>query len=70
MYMHPVVSSNLQSVGYESGNLYIRFLKGGLYEYFNVPQHIYAGLMQASSHGEYFAQNIKNTYRYARIGQS
>ena len=68
MYMHPVVSSNLQSVGYESGNLYIRFLKGGLYEYFNVPQHIYEGLMQASSHGEYFAQNIKNTYRYARIG--
>lgn len=68
MVMHPVSSSNLQSVGYESGTLYIRFSKGGLYEYFNVPPHIYEGLMQAYSHGEYFAQNIKNTYRYARIG--
>ena len=68
MYMHSVVSSNLQSVGYESGNLYIRFSKGGLYEYANVPQYIYEGLMQAYSHGDYFARNIKNTYRDDKIG--
>ena len=68
MVMHPVSSSNIQSVGYESGTLYIRFSKGGLYKYANVPQYIYDGLMQAYSHGEYFARNIKKAYRGVRIG--
>ena len=68
MSMTPVVSSNLQSVGYEAGTLYIRFHSGGLYAYFKVPTSEYYGLMSASSHGQYFHANIRNRYRYQRIG--
>lgn len=68
MSMTPVASSNLQSVGYEAGTLYIRFRSGGLYAYFDVPASEYYGLMSASSHGSYFHANIKGRYRYQRIG--
>jgi len=57
----PVQSSNLASVGYdaESLTLEIEFNHGGIYQYFGVSQDIYDGLMNASSKGNYFHQNIK-----------
>lgn len=68
MYMQPVSSSNLSSVGYENGTLYIAFNSGGVYSYSNVPVSVYEGLMSASSHGKYFHAHIKNNYPYRRIG--
>ncbi len=68
MQMISVDSSNLSSVGYENGNLYIQFHRGGLYCYRNVPENIYYGLLSASSKGKYHAAYIKNSYRYTRIG--
>ncbi len=68
MVMAPVSSSNLESVGYENGTLYIRFRKGGLYAYYNVPEPIYKGLMMASSHGRYFHAYIKGQYGDTKIG--
>lgn len=65
-----VSSSNLASVGYDPGQqiLEIEFHNGSIYQYFNVPNHIYNGLMAASSHGSYFSDNIKEGgYRYRRI---
>ena len=65
-----VSSSNLASVGYdpETKTLEIEFLNGGLYQYFNVPESIYNGLMAASSHGSYFDQYVKKGgYRYKKI---
>ena len=53
MDMIPVSSSDIASVGYENGTLYIRFNSGGLYKYSNVPESVYHGLMSASSHGKY-----------------
>ena len=67
MRMIPVSSSNLSSVGYENGTLYIAFNSGGVYAYFDVPLSIYQGLMAASSHGSYHAKYIKNVYPYQRI---
>jgi len=66
-----VSSSNLKSVGYDSetNTLEREFLSGGLYQYFNVPESIYNGLMAASSHGSYFDQYVKKggyTYRKLR----
>ncbi len=57
----PVSSSNLASVGYNSqtATLEIEFLNGSVYQYFNVPESIYSGLMSAASHGSYFAAHIK-----------
>lgn len=67
MNMIPVSSSDLASVGYENGTLYIAFNSGGLYSYSNVPISVYNGLLAASSHGKYFHQFIKNVYPYKRI---
>lgn len=65
-----VKSSNLASVGYdlESSILEIEFNHGGIYQYFNVSENIYNGLINASSHGQYFDKNIKKAnYRYQKI---
>ena len=67
MKMIPVVSSDIASIGYEKGTLYIIFNSGGLYSYDNVPESIYAGLMSASSHGKYFHMYIKNSYPYHKM---
>ena len=64
-----VSSSNLASVGYDPGNLIleIEFHKGAIYQYFDVPDNIYQGLMQADSKGTYFNSHIRNDYRYAKL---
>jgi hypothetical protein len=42
---------------------------GGVYQYFEVPAEVYAGLMAASSHGTYFDAHVKHAgYRYAKVG--
>ena len=50
MNMIPVSSSNISSIGYQSGTLYVSFHSGGLYAYSGVPESIYRELMSASSH--------------------
>lgn len=67
----PVKSSNILSVGYDTTNstLEVEFKEGGVYQYFDVPSRVHSGLMTASSHGGYFAANIKKGgYRYNRVG--
>lgn len=69
MNRQAVTSSNIASIGYDadSKTLEIEFLNGGVYQYFDVPQHIYDGIMSADSHGQYLAQNIKGAYRYSKV---
>jgi len=64
-----VESSNIESIGYdsESQTLEIEFLNGSLYQYFDVPQHIYDEMMSADSQGKYLAANIKGHYRYSKV---
>lgn len=66
----PVTSSNLQSVGYDSSIqiLEIEFHNGGIYQYFGVPEYEFTNLLSAPSKGTYFANNIKNRYRYSKVG--
>lgn len=66
-----VSSSNLASVGYDASlnTLEIQFKNGGIYQYFNVPESIYKGLMNASSHGSYFDAYVKKAgYSYTKVG--
>ncbi len=66
----PVASSNIAAIGYDTANriLEIAFHNGSIYQYFNVPAHIYEGLMRASSHGQYFDAYIKKAgYAYQRL---
>lgn len=69
MHRKHVISSNLESVGYDSSNqiLEIRFHSGGVYQYSGVPASVYTGLISASSHGRFFHANIKGRYSYRRI---
>lgn len=65
-----VVSSNIASIGYDPDNmiLEIEFLSGSVYQYYDVPQSIYDGLMTADSHGKFHAAYIKKGgYRYSQI---
>lgn len=66
----PVQSSNLAAIGYDSATetLEVEFLNGSTYEYRNVSQSVYDGLMSASSYGSYFNHEIKNTYPCEKIG--
>jgi len=47
--------------------LEIEFNTGRVYQYFDVPQSEYDGLMAADSHGSYFYHNVRSDNRYARI---
>ncbi|NMW31211.1 KTSC domain-containing protein [Altererythrobacter sp. RZ02] len=69
MEMHNVDSSNVAAVGYEedSQTLQVEFNNGGTYQYFDVPQAIFDGLLGASSVGQYLNQHVKGTYRYSRV---
>lgn len=65
-----VSSSNLRSVGYdaETRTLEIEFHDGGVYQYSNVPESIYNGLMSAGSKGSYFDSHIKKgPYQYRKV---
>jgi len=67
----PVDSTDLSTVGYEAetSTLEIEFRKGGIYQYFGVPQEVYEGLMSAGSKGQFFNQNIKKAgYPYSKVG--
>jgi hypothetical protein len=63
-----VTSSNLSEVGYDarSTTLEIMFRDGAVYQYFDVPEQVYDGLVNAASAGQYFHANIRGSYRYAR----
>jgi len=65
-----VTSTNINTVGYDidSQVLEVEFLKGGTYQYFNVPQNIFDELMASDSKGKYFDLNIKKAgYSYSKI---
>lgn len=60
MHMKSVVSSNIDSIGYENGALRIQFRNGRTHEYTGpkVPEY-HDGLMKAESVGKYFIANIR-----------
>ncbi|EEM22792.1 hypothetical protein bthur0001_21280 [Bacillus thuringiensis serovar tochigiensis BGSC 4Y1] len=42
-------------------------LKNGMYDFFNVPENIYTGLLNTHSKTNYHNTYIKNSYRYTKI---
>ena len=69
MQRQPVTSSSIASIGYDapSTTLEVEFTNGQIYQYFDVPESVHTELMHASSHGEYFARNIRSKFQYARL---
>lgn len=69
MQRQQVVSTSISSIGYDPASrvLEIEFTNGAVYEYFAVPADLHAGLLVASSHGQYFDRFIKKAgFRYQR----
>lgn len=63
-----VKSSNIASIGYEDSVLEIEFhSEKSVYQYFQVPEQKYNGIMDAQSHGKYFNENIKGIYNHKKI---
>lgn len=64
-----VSSSNLESVGYEddASILEVEFKNGSIYQYYDVPRHVFDDLMAAGSHGIYFSREIRNRYSYSKL---
>lgn len=65
----PVQSSNLLEIGYDPATetLEVMFKNGGVYQYYNLPQHMYDQLMQAPSHGTFFNNEIRGHFQEARM---
>lgn len=69
-----VRSSNIVSVGWEAdeegggnGILEVEFKAGVIYQYTDVPEATYRGLIGAASPGKYLLQNIVDAYDGQRI---
>lgn len=65
-----VTSSNISSIGYDqqSATLEVEFTSSDIYQYFDVPAHLYDGLLQAVSPGQFLNINIiQYGYRYQKI---
>ena len=69
MTREPVSSNNLADVGYDPATqtLEVGFKNGRIYQYFDVPEHIRDGLMDAESPGGYLSREVKGKHRYARV---
>jgi hypothetical protein len=64
----PVASSSLASVGYRAHDrvLEVRFQRGEVYQYLDVPEHVFGSLLAADSKGRYFNQAVRNCFEYRR----
>ena len=64
-------SSNISSVGYDEGTLTleVEFTDGSVYQYFDVPESVHEGLMQASSKGAYMHTHVRDNYQYGKLRQ-
>lgn len=64
-----VTSASVKSVGYDvsSETLELEYVNGSVYQYYEVPQPTYAGLMAASSIGNYVNTEIKPYFDFAEV---
>ena len=46
--------------------LFVRFVDGDWYSYFDVPAAVHAAFVSAESHGRFFQENIRDKYDYRR----
>jgi len=62
-------SSTIAAFGYDDARnvLIVQFKSGSTYEYYDVPENIFTHMSAASSRGQFLAQNVKGSYRYARV---
>jgi hypothetical protein len=65
----PIASSTIRSAGYDQQTMImeIAFINESIYQYFDVPEYVFQGLLSAPSAGTYFNTIVKGIYRYSRL---
>ena len=70
MHRVAVLSTHLAAVGYDgfARVLEVEFLDGRVYQYFDVPMHVYHDLLETTAPGVYLDAAVKRAgYRYKRV---
>ena len=64
-----VESSSVDSIGYDPGTrrLYVRFVGGRGYVYYDVAQSVFDAFLEADSKGRFVNFEIKGAYSYRRL---
>ena len=62
-------SSQLESICYDENllGLEIRFKKGTIYRYYDVPHYIVEELLNATSAGSYFNKHIAKNFKFEKV---
>lgn len=65
----PVESSQVESIGHDEamGILVVKFKKGGLYAYADVPRSKFSDMKASESVGGYLGKHIKGKHEFKRI---
>lgn len=68
--MKQIKSKNIEYIHYDAGQklLHIKFHNSDhLYHYHGIPNHVYIAFENAQSHGEHFAEHIKDKFKHKKI---
>lgn len=59
--MHPVASTNIDAIGFSSSGqcIYVRFVSGRTYVYFDASEDLFAAFLSAPSKGQFFNACIR-----------
>lgn len=64
----PVVSSNIDAVGFDARDgLLVRFKGGQLYGYPQAPRAVHDAMLKAESAGSFFRSNVRGTYAHKAL---
>lgn len=69
IWIYSPESSNIARFGYDETShiLAVDFTNGGQYHYYDVPIGVFEQMKASASKGQFLAQYVKGTYRYARV---
>jgi hypothetical protein len=70
MEMTKVKSSNVEAIGWEDEVLYVKFVKGGTYQYTGVPELLWKAFNAAKSKGKFFHAKIRpnqHNWKYKKV---
>ena len=70
MTRNAVASSNVAAIGYDTATqtLEVEFVKGSVYQYYNVPEQTYKNIMSTPSKGRFLNTYIRDSYPHSRVG--
>jgi hypothetical protein len=65
--MIPVDSEAIEAIGFDAGELWVKFRGGGTYVYFVVPEHVFDALLGSDSMGAFLNREIKPYYDCRKV---